>query len=412
MADAAVQREKSAFGTEISANDPKLPDSKGKGKKRAPAKTGQKSSDGVAIPESPWSVPSTSRDQGTSRPVASTSNAASTSSPRAHAATSSHDQMSEIVKMLNVIQQNQNKQDEKIDNMNKRVDEVYNSLDDFYEYDDSVQGYDDTCTNTDDSSDVPAAKQPRIDENRNVCDVTEAGTSNKFADAGKKLQVKEVIDEDVDSHLAKLINDWFHEGMEEDSYNDVTKKLTRPNNVSALKVVKTNQMVWDFLSPNSRTNDKKLQNVQQALIKGATGLTKLADVIGKSDNEEMSELLTPALESLAMFGHANRLICMFRREAMKPDMKGEYSHLCSHNLKFTDYLFGDDVPKTVKDISDCSKISNRVGIKNSFRGRPSYRGRGRGRFPRSSRGALQQSSSTYGAKNWHKRSWTQTKPSK
>ena len=126
----------------------------------------------------------------------------------------------------------------------------------------------------------------------------------------------------------------------------------------------------------------------------------------------MSELLTPALESLAMFGHANRLICMFRREAMKPDMKGEYSHLCSHNLKFTDYLFRDDVPKTVKDISDCSKISNRVGIKNSFRGRPSYRGRGRGRFPRSSRGALHQSSSTYGAKNWHKRSWTQTKPSK
>jgi hypothetical protein len=46
---------------------------------------------------------------------------------------------------------------------------------------------------------------------------------------------------------------------------------------------------------------------------------------------------------------------MLRRESMKPDMKDEYTHLCSHNLKFT-------------DITDCSKISNKIsgGLRGRF----------------------------------------------
>lgn len=47
-------------------------------------------------------------------------------------------------------------------------------------------------------------------------------------------------------------------------------------------------------------------------------------------------------------------------------MKGEYIYFCSYNLKYIDYLFGDDVLKIVKDIIDCFKISNKIGF--GFRG--------------------------------------------
>lgn len=93
---------------------------------------------------------------------------------------------------------------------------------------------------------------------------------------------------------------------------------------------------------------------------------------------------------------------------MKPDMKGEYTHLCSHNLKYTDYLFGDDVRKTVKDSTDGSKISNKIGLgyRGGFRGRAT-RGRARGRFVRGAargRGPYS-SSSAYSsdAKNYQRR---------
>lgn len=107
------------------------------------------------------------------------------------------------------------------------------------------------------------------------------------------------------------------------------------------------------------------------------------------------------MESLALLGHANRQLCMLRRESMKPDMKGEYTHLCSHNLKYTDYLFGDDVPKTVKDITESSKISNKIGLgfRGGFRGRSTrgrfVRGAARGRGPYSSSSAYSSDAKNY-----------------
>lgn len=114
------------------------------------------------------------------------------------------------------------------------------------------------------------------------------------------------------------------------------------------------------------------------------------------------------METLALLGHAYRQLCMLRRGSMKPDMKGECTHLCSQNLKYTDFLFGDDVPNTVKDITDCSKINSKIGLgyKGGFRGR-SIRGRARGRFVRGAargRGSYT-SSSAYSSdtKNYQRR---------
>ena len=394
MADAAVQKEKAgSFGADISAGDKS--DTSKKGKKRAPPpKVGNsKSTDGAAISGLGLGSPEGPRLSGAVSTVKA-------GDPPGHS-------MGDIVKMLNVIQQNQSKQDEKIDKMGERVDEVYNSYgySYAYDYDDYGESYEEQYDESvDEDSGEPAAKRQH-----SVTDEVSLDFNNKFVNAGKKLQIKESLDNCVDDHLAKLVNDWFQEGIEEDGYNDLVKKLTRPKNATALVVVKTNQMVWDFLSPMIRTGDKKLQNVQASIVKGAISLAKMANVMGQSENPEMSELLSTVMESLALFGHANRQLCMFRREAMKPDMKGEYSHLCSHNLKFTDYLFGDDVPKTVKDISDCSKISNRLGMRGSFRGRPAFRGRGRGRFQRGNRGGSQ---FAYGSKNFQKRSWTQSRAGK
>lgn len=166
-------------------------------------------------------------------------------------------------------------------------------------------------------------------------------------------------------------------------------------------------MVWDFFSPMTKSSDKKMQNIQTSLVKGACALTKLTYLLGKCDNPEILDVLRNTMESLALLGNAKRRLCMLRRESMKPDMKGEYTHLCSHNLKYSDYLFGDE-PKTTKDITDCSRISNKIGLgfRGGFRGRSS-RGPARGLFVRgaaSGRGPYT-SSSAYSsdAKNYQRR---------
>lgn len=76
-----------------------------------------------------------------------------------------------------------------------------------------------------------------------------------------------------------------------------------------------------------KSSDKKMQNIQISLLKGACALTKLSYSLGKCDNPEILDLVGNAMESLVLLGHANRQLRMLRRESMEPDMKGEYTHL-------------------------------------------------------------------------------------
>ena len=41
---------------------------------------------------------------------------------------------------------------------------------------------------------------------------------------------------------------------------------------------------------------------------------------------------------------------------MKPEIGKDYASLCSLQIPFTDYLFGDDLQNQLKDIGDVNKI--------------------------------------------------------
>ena len=45
---------------------------------------------------------------------------------------------------------------------------------------------------------------------------------------------------------------------------------------------------------------------------------------------------------------------------MKPDTWKDYASLCSQQIPFTDYLFGDDLQKQLKDTGDVNKIGVKV----------------------------------------------------
>ena len=48
-------------------------------------------------------------------------------------------------------------------------------------------------------------------------------------------------------------------------------------------------------------------------------------------------------------------------EALKTQiLSKDYAHLCAQKVTFTDSLFGDDVTKQIKDITDYNKVTNKL----------------------------------------------------
>ena len=159
--------------------------------------------------------------------------------------------------------------------------------------------------------------------------------------------------------------------------------MTRPQNCEGLVTVQT---VWDILYAETKTNDNNMKNIQTEIIKSATVLSKVVDKLDKvlenDAKDELNKLFDDSMDSLALMGHANRLLCLMRRDLMKNDIKEDYGHLLNPTVSYDKFLFGGEVPKTIDDIGKCSRISSKIRGRGSFRGRRSwlrFRGRGRGR---------------------------------
>ena len=53
-----------------------------------------------------------------------------------------------------------------------------------------------------------------------------------------------------------------------------------------------------------------------------------------------------------------------RKDMLKPDIAKPYRAVCSKSQAITSYLFGDDLPKHIKEIGEVNKISRRVRVVN------------------------------------------------
>ena len=93
-----------------------------------------------------------------------------------------------------------------------------------------------------------------------------------------------------------------------------------------------------------------------------------------------------------MLANANKEINMRRKELIKPDLHNDYKHLCSTSIETTSFLFGDELPKQVKDLTEVNRVGKNVTSSRSakasgfgYKRRPSF-GYGRNAQYHSSKG--------------------------
>ena len=67
-------------------------------------------------------------------------------------------------------------------------------------------------------------------------------------------------------------------------------------------------------------------------------------------------------------GHSINEVNIKRRELIKPDLNVQFKQLCGSHMPVTKLLFEDDLPKSVKEISE----TNNVGVKVSSKSPTHY----------------------------------------
>ena len=173
---------------------------------------------------------------------------------------------------------------------------------------------------------------------------------------------KEETGPSVNTELANVVNAMLKEGLPEEKLQEKLNKYHRPENCEFLTKVRVNQPVWDHLTPTVRSQDVRLQKVQTSIFKGMCALTNMIDKLLEhlSSLPAGNDLLQKSTDALTLFANANSELNQRRREFIKPDLHEEYKHLCSSSVPITDQLFGNDLPKQVKELTEVNRVGKKV----------------------------------------------------
>lgn len=303
----------------------------------------------------------------------------------------------DIMNILVNIQKEQRSQREDVRTLRTSVDELYNYTDDNYADYFDVENTRVNETEIDTNKNIGSS-----DGNQNESEeppTKKAKSDNVFAIAAKNFKVNETVDDKVGDELATMINSLFREGISDEKFQDLLKNVNRPENCNALTKTRVNQLIWDLLSPSTRSYDSCLQQHQNSVIKAACCVVTILDTLDKikrneENSDDIQKCIEYGLDAVGLMAQYNKLTNIKRKENHRSDLSHEYHHLSSSSVPYTDFLYGDDVPKSVKEIQDINRVGKRIvrPYGTNYRGRymrgrstvrgNSFGGRGRGFIPR------------------------------
>ena len=67
----------------------------------------------------------------------------------------------------------------------------------------------------------------------------------------------------------------FKKGMQLEKYKDKIGQIDRPENCTGLTNVEVEEIIWNLLQPQTKNFDKRLQIIQNAMVKSACCITQL-----------------------------------------------------------------------------------------------------------------------------------------
>ena len=200
----------------------------------------------------------------------------------------------------------------------------------------------------------PPAKKGRLDEpgkNRHPL----------ISKLTKTQQLTEHVGPAIDGDLASLVDKIMREKASEDKITDLKKQHETPENCSTLSETKVNQGVWNNLDESGRSTGLKFQKVQKSLVKGIIIIvTEVNKMMGNAGPQNAEDTVGSLMDGVLLLANANQELNYRRRELMRPQLNANYRHLCSPSNPVTSLLFGNDLQKAVKDISDTNRLNSKL----------------------------------------------------
>jgi len=237
---------------------------------------------------------------------------------------------------------------------------------------------------------TPPAKRSRISTSKSEGEISEnedtvdrdfdnfvaSGNSGEESDPYENISAffheEEKLGKEVADPTAKLVNSALRSVISVAKEKELVSNVLRPANCEALSVPRVNVEVWREIRKEARDADGSVQRVQTLLHKGLGPLVTVMDTLRSRKEKVLVSQLGEAFRLLAL---ASSRLSQKRKDQLAPELDPAIRSICVSSRPVSSLLFGDDLPKTLKDIRDSKQVGAKV-TSTAYR----YRPRGRQKY--------------------------------
>ncbi len=192
---------------------------------------------------------------------------------------------------------------------------------------------------------------------------------------GEIFEDIEATGEDITPRLATIAESRWNKKLAPEKLALIQEKYKRPANCPTVCSMTVNPEIWSKLPHYQQRADLNVSKIQESVRKAGLIALQTAHSLTntKSDELDVKQLLTQQVDSIALLGHISHELPCLRRYKIKSVLKPEYAPICVDDGTQSKFLFGDDLPKRLKDAKEASNVG--LAVNTSHARSHNYRAR-------------------------------------
>ena len=176
-------------------------------------------------------------------------------------------------------------------------------------------------------------------------------------DLTQEFECQEERGPPIHKELEKNLQDLLWGVFKKEKFEKVVMDTLTPKNLENLERTLVNPEIWRKISHKTKSIDLRLQEIQKLVLKSAIIVAKLMNLLYEAkQNQEASMLevtksgIRLCADTAMLIGQTNFEILNFRRAKIMPELNYSYRQLPFDQGDHPKLLFGDNLPKQIKDI--------------------------------------------------------------
>ena len=152
-----------------------------------------------------------------------------------------------------------------------------------------------------------------------VAQLTNSQTLTLWFTIAQDLDVREKTGSAISDGPAGILTSLLKDKLADEKIKSKIDKYPRPSNVDGLRTLRVNHLIWNHLPALVRTQDSKMQNLQNDLVASLVAMRRATELVLKEskDNKELVRCMTDTIALAIQDCHDMNIT---RRQAMKKEL--------------------------------------------------------------------------------------------